>query len=74
MKKGKKLEFNKFIKINNLEKKPTNGGTPAIENKTIVITDKKKKLNFKSLKECRVLKLKLTYCFKVQKINRSEIL
>lgn len=39
------------MRISSLEKKPTNGGIPAIENKTTVSDDKKKKLNFKSLNE-----------------------
>jgi hypothetical protein len=37
--------------MSNFEKKPTNGGTPAIENKTTVTVLKKKKLNFKSANE-----------------------
>jgi hypothetical protein len=50
------------IKIKSLEKKPIKGGTPAIENNTIVKVDKKKKLNLTSLKEYKVLKLKLINC------------
>lgn len=34
--KKKKFEFNKISKINNFEKNPKKGGTPAIENKVIV--------------------------------------
>jgi hypothetical protein len=62
----------KHNKINNLEKKPIKGGIPAIEKSEIVIIDKKKKLNLKSAKENKVLKLKLTYCLIVQKINKSD--
>jgi hypothetical protein len=47
----KKLEFTKLIKIINFAKNPTNGGTPAMENKTKVTAVVKKKLNLKSLKE-----------------------
>jgi hypothetical protein len=74
MKKKKKFEFNKVINISNLEKKPTKGGTPAIEKSTTVITDKKKKLNLKSANEYIVFIFELTHCFKVQKIKRSDIL
>ena len=44
------MKFNKQIKINNLEKNPINGGTPAIEKRTIVKMEVKKKLNLKSVK------------------------
>ena len=43
------------VKINNFEKKPQNGGTPAMENKAIIKTLVKKLLDPKSLKECNVL-------------------
>ena len=39
------------MRISSLEKNPTKGGTPAIENSTIVKEITKKKLNFKSLNE-----------------------
>jgi hypothetical protein len=42
-----------------LVKNPIKGGTPAIEKKVAVITETAKVLNFKSLKEYRVLKLKI---------------
>ena len=41
--------------MNNLEKKPTKGGTPAIEKSNIVIVSKKKLLKLKLLNEWRVL-------------------
>lgn len=73
-KKKKKLEFNNEISIKSLEKKPKNGGTPAKEKNMIVIKDKKKKLNFKSLKANKVLKFVLTICCKNQKrINNEKL-
>jgi len=47
------------------EKKPQNGGTPAIENKVIIRILVKILLVPKSLKECRVFKSKLTNWNKV---------
>jgi hypothetical protein len=57
-----------------LVKNPKKGGTPAIENKEIVTEISKKKLSFKSLKENKTLKFKLTNCCKTQKIIISDIL
>ena len=50
------------------------GGTPAMHKKVIVSVDVKKKFNFKSEKEYKVLKLVFTNCIKVQKIANREIL
>jgi len=50
----------KRVKINNFEKKPQNGGTPAIEKRAIMRTLVKKLFIPKSLNECKVFKSKLT--------------
>ena len=47
--------FVKRVRINNFEKKPIKGGTPAIENNSIVIANKKKLLKLKLLNDCKVL-------------------
>ena len=43
--------------MNNFEKNPINGGTPAIENMMRVIEVKKKLLKLKPWKDCSVLNL-----------------
>jgi hypothetical protein len=74
VKKNRKFEFINDNNIIILVKKPKNGGTPAIENKDIVTEISKKKLSFKSLKENKTLKFKLTNCCKTQKIIISDML
>jgi hypothetical protein len=48
------------LKINNLEKKPQNGGTPAIENKEIIKILLKTFAEWIFVKECKVLKSEFT--------------
>ena len=55
------------VKINNFEKKPTNGGTPAIEKIISVIMVKKKLLKLKPWNDCKVLNLVNVELNKVQK-------
>lgn len=43
--------------MNNLEKKPTKGGTPAIEKSNIVIVSKKKTIEAKTIKWVKSFKL-----------------
>lgn len=62
-----KLELIRPIKINNFEKNPINGGTPAIENNETAIIVVKNVLNLKSTNEAIVLKPLLTVCWIVQK-------
>jgi hypothetical protein len=57
------------IRISSLVKNPKKGGTPAIEKREIATIVVKKKLNFKSEKEYKVLKLKLTNWVKTKKIK-----
>jgi hypothetical protein len=47
--------LHKRVKINNFEKNPQNGGTPAIENKASIRTLVKKLFEPRSLKEYKVL-------------------
>jgi len=61
----KKFEVQRRVKMKIFEKKPQNGGTPAIENKVIIRILVKILLVPKSLKECRVFKSKLTNWNKV---------
>lgn len=72
MYKKKKFEFIKIISSKSFVKNPIKGGTPAIENKQTVSVKVKKKLNFKSLNEYKVFKLKLMNCCNKAKINKSE--
>lgn len=64
--------FKRLKSIRSLEKNPTNGGTPAIEKRDTVIKNRKKKFNFTSIKENKVLKSEITNCFNVQKIVSNE--
>jgi len=60
--------------MNSLLKKPTNGGTPAIENNNIVKTSKWKLLKWKLLNECKVLNFVRIVVNKVQKSSIREVL
>lgn len=70
----KKELFVKSVNINSLEKKPTNGGTPAIENSKMVIVIKKKLLKLKLLKDWSVLNCDSTVLNNTQKRVISEVL
>jgi hypothetical protein len=64
----------KSVNINNFEKNPTNGGTPAIENMIRVIEVKKKLLKLKPWKDCKVLNLVSVELNNVQnKIIREKL-
>ena len=70
----KKELFTKSVNINNLLKKPIKGGTPAIENRSIVNTSKWKLLKWKLLKECNVLNLVKIVVNSVQNNRIKEVL
>ena len=72
--KRKKELFTKSVNINNLLKKPIKGGTPAIENRSIVNTSKWKLLKWKLLKECNVLNLVKIVVNSVQNNRIKEVL
>lgn len=55
----KKLKFISKFTIKIFEKKPKNGGTPAIEKRQRLIKNKLKNSKLKLLKAYNVLKLKL---------------
>jgi hypothetical protein len=62
------------VRIKSLEKNPIKGGTPAIENRRIVIVIKKKLLKLKLLNECRVLNCVKTVLKRTQNSVISEVL
>ena len=62
------------VNINNLLKKPIKGGTPAIENRSIVKTNKWKLLKGKLLNECSVLNLVRIVVKSVQNNKIKEVL
>lgn len=58
--------------MNSFEKKPINGGTPAIENIIKVMRVKKKLLKVNPWKDWSVLKLVNTELKRVQKRTKSD--
>lgn len=72
--KRKKELFTKSVNINNLLKKPIKGGTPAIENRSIVNTSKWKLLKWKLLNECNVLNFVKIVVNSVQNNRIKEVL
>jgi hypothetical protein len=62
------------VRIKSLEKNPIKGGTPAIENKRIVMVIRKKLLKLKLLKECRVLNCVKTVLKRTQNKVTREVL
>ena len=72
--KRKKELFTKSVNINNLLKKPIKGGTPAIENRSIVKTSKWKLLKWKLLNECNVLNFVKIVVNSVQNNRIKEVL
>ena len=64
----------KRVNMKSLEKKPTNGGTPAIEKSKIVIVIKKKLLKLKLLNDCSVLNWDNTVLKSTQKRVMSDVL
>ena len=72
--KRKKELFTKSVNINNLLKKPIKGGTPAIENRSIVKTSKWKLLKWKLLNECNVLNFVKIAVNSVQNNRIKEVL
>jgi hypothetical protein len=70
----KKALLVKSVNINSFEKKPINGGTPAIENSNIVIEIRKKLLKLKLLNDCSVLNCVSTVLKSTQKRVISEVL
>ncbi len=72
--KRKKELFTRSVNINNLLKKPIKGGTPAIENRSIVNTSKWKLLKWKLLNECNVLNFVKIVVNSVQNNRIKEVL
>ena len=72
--KRKKELFTRSVNINNLLKKPIKGGTPAIENRSIVKTSKWKLLKWKLLNECNVLNFVKIVVNSVQNNRIKEVL
>lgn len=60
--------------MNNFEKKPMKGGTPAIENSNIVTLKSKKLSKLKLLNECNVLNwVKTVLNISQNKVSREEL-
>jgi hypothetical protein len=72
IKRWKKLEFIKFNKINNFEKNPKNGGTPAIENNIIEVEIKNNEFVLMCLRE-KIVFVEVEWYWKRtrKKINRD---
>lgn len=66
--------FVRSVSMNNFEKNPINGGTPAIENNNMVIEIKKKLLKLKLLKDWSVLNWVSTVLNKTQNKVISDVL
>ena len=62
------------VRIKSFVKKPTNGGTPAIEKIKIVIVVTKKLLKLKPVNDCRVLSEVVIVLKSVQKSATKDML
>ena len=70
----KKELLDKIVSIKSFEKNPIKGGTPAIENRIIVIVVRWKLLKENLLNECRVLKFVRTTVKRTQNNEIKEVL
>jgi hypothetical protein len=62
------------VSINILVKKPTNGGTPAIDSRSIVVVVRKKLLKLNPVNDCKVLTLVVTVLNMTQKRVTNDML